>query len=207
MTYTLVSDGSSDRALLPILTWSLRQQGFTNPISPQWADLRNLRDPPSELRRRIEASVELYPCDLLFIHRDAENRPSTERATEIAEATEQLDVPFVGIVPVRMMEAWLLTDEAAIRIAAGNPNGTNYLNLPPVQNLEDLPDPKATLHELLLDASGLTGRRRQRLNVGRILHRITELTDDFSLLGALPAFVRFSGQLRQTLIENEFIVS
>lgn len=192
---------------MPLLTWSVRRQGFAGPVSPQWADLRRLRSPPSELSRRIEASLDLYPCDLLFVHRDAENRPAAEREAEIVGATARLRLPFVSVIPVRMMEAWLLTDEAAIRLAAGNPNGTDDLNVPPVQSLEALPDPKETLHSLISRASGLTGRRRRRLDVHGALHRIAELTDDFSLLEGLSAFARFSDELRQTLIHHHFIHS
>lgn len=32
LRYTLLSDGPSDRALLPILTWLLRQNGVTGAI-------------------------------------------------------------------------------------------------------------------------------------------------------------------------------
>ncbi len=174
-------------------------------MSAQWADLRHLRNPPSELRRRIEASLELYPCDLLFVHRDAENRPIDQRAAEIVSAAEGLQFPIVRVIPVRMMEAWLLTDEGAIRSAAGNPNGTDPLNVPLTQNLENLADPKETLHSLISEASGLSQRRRRRLNVRQALHRIAELTDDFTPLDYLPAFVTFSNELRQILIDNHFI--
>ena len=122
---------------MPILNWSVRRQGFAGPMSAQWADLRHLRNPPSELRRRIEASLELYPCDLLFVHRDAENRPIDQRAAEIVTAAEGLQFPIVRVIPVRMMEAWLLTDEGAIRSAAGNPNGTDPLNVPLTPNTRE----------------------------------------------------------------------
>ena len=51
-------------------------------------------------------------------------------------------VRVVCVVPVRMQEAWLLIDEAALRRAAGDPNGTQPLAMPDVQRLEELADPK-----------------------------------------------------------------
>ena len=42
LRYTLLSDGSSDQALVPILTWLLRAQGIHGAIQPEWADLRRL---------------------------------------------------------------------------------------------------------------------------------------------------------------------
>lgn len=39
LRYTLVADGSSDVALLPILTWLLRRNGVALSIQATWADL------------------------------------------------------------------------------------------------------------------------------------------------------------------------
>jgi Domain of unknown function (DUF4276) len=207
LIYTLVSDGPSDRALLPILTWALRRQGFRGLVNPQWADLRRLRHRPSALGARVQLSVELYPCELLFVHRDAETQSPANRVKEIEEAVESIEpplqVPFVPVVPVRMMEAWLLFDENAIRSAAGNPNGTDPLALPRLRHVENLPNPKANLHELICNASGHGTRRRQRVNARRLAYRIADLVDDFSPLEQVPAFVEFSAELRRTLERSE----
>lgn len=72
LRFRLLSDGSSDRALLPLLTWVLIENGVTCAIQPQWADLRRVRLPERTLTARIEMSVYLFPCDMLFIHCDAE---------------------------------------------------------------------------------------------------------------------------------------
>ena len=80
----MVGDGSSDRALIPILTWLLRQHWDDVPIQPEFADLRWLPKPPRELSRRIDKSMELYPCDLLFVHRDAEGESVEQRREEIS---------------------------------------------------------------------------------------------------------------------------
>ena len=71
VTYTLLSDGSSDRALMPLLDWLLRQHMPSIAIQGSWADLRRLPRPPRSLVNRIQTSVDLFPCDLLFVHRDA----------------------------------------------------------------------------------------------------------------------------------------
>ncbi|MEZ4294088.1 MAG: hypothetical protein R3B70_03860 [Polyangiaceae bacterium] len=59
MQLTLLPDGSSDRALLPLLRWLLRERS-TAPFELTWADLRRLRQPPSKLADRVKAK------DLLF---------------------------------------------------------------------------------------------------------------------------------------------
>lgn len=88
LRYTLVSDGSSDRALLPILTWLLRNNGVHLPVQSTWADLRLLPKQPKNLPDRIRWAIDLYPCDLLFIHRDAERQPTQFRRIEIQQALD-----------------------------------------------------------------------------------------------------------------------
>ncbi|MCJ7687521.1 MAG: DUF4276 family protein [Desulfobacteraceae bacterium] len=162
--YTLISDGSSDRALLPILTWILREKGDIRRVQPEWADLRRLPQPPQTLRERILSAIDLFPCDLLFIHRDAEREDPESRYREIRNALQEatklgFQAPAVCVVPVRMTEAWLLFDEPAIRFAAGNPNGKNPLDMPDLSIIEQVSDPKDVLFEILREASGLRGRR------------------------------------------------
>ncbi len=192
LRYTLLSDGSSDAALLPILDWLLIENGVTAPIQRQWADLRPLRTPPKTLTDRIRLSLELFPGDLLFIHRDAENLPYLERANEIYEALHQINhsplPPYVLVIPVRMTEAWLLFDESAIRFAAGNRNGQNSLQLPDPRTVENLPDPKAELYRLIQEASDLHGRRLKQLNPRERVRHITAVVSDFSPLRSLAAF-------------------
>lgn len=193
LRYTLVSDGSSDAVLLPILTWLLREHGVVWAIQPEWADLRGLPKPPRTLLDKIYRSLDLYPCDMLFVHRDAEGEPREVRVREIEDALRTVrqsqDVPAICVIPVRMTEAWLLLDEAAIRSAAGNPFGRIALGLPPLRQLEDLPDPKVRLHELLRQASALSGRRLRRFRVEQCVRRLTEFLEDFSPLRQLPAFI------------------
>lgn len=194
LRYTLVTDGSSDAALLPILTWLLIEHGIDIAIQSQWADLGRLRIPTKGLYHKIELALELYPCDLLFIHRDAENQSHEQRRQEIAQATSRLSADLrkshICVIPVRMSEAWLLFDEAAIRHAAGNRSGRQPLELPQLARVEALPDAKQVLHNLLSNACGLTGRRLRQFEVRRHARRVSEFITDFSPLRKLPAFAR-----------------
>ncbi len=209
LNFTLLSDGSSDRALLPILTWLLKEQHVMIGINPQWADLRRVPKPPKTLAERIVRAVDLYPCDLLFIHRDAEREGREKRVGEIEaallEAHKQVEVsPVICVVPVRMGEAWLLFNEKAIRRAAGNPNSQVPLDLPRLMRLEDLPDPKADLYNLICLASGLRGRRLKKLNVRQSAVRVAEYIEDFSPLRTLPAFKALERDLEEVVEQNRW---
>jgi hypothetical protein len=207
LRYTLVGDGSSDQVLLPVINWSLRKHGVTSPVNPAWADLSVLRHRPIGLEGKIRSALELYPCNLLFVHRDCETQSVAHRQDEIREALEGVfpreaeQLPAVCIVPRRMTEAWLLISERIIRIASGNPNGRVVLELPDHDRLEELPDPKWMLFDLLRRASELHGRRLRGLRVHSLVHRIVYLIDDFSPLCALPAFAAFEAQLEEALRE------
>ena len=205
---TLLADGPSDMALIPIIEWLIRQHVEQTELHCEWADLRRLPTRPRTLADKITGSLELFPCHLLFIHRDAENQDPQLRYDEIAAAmgamTEQeLVIPHVCVVPVRMMESWLLLDEQAIRLAAGNPNGRTQLDLPSPRRIEQSPDCKNLLHMLLATASGLHGRRLKKFSAEGCARQVTQSTRSFEMLRLLPAFQRLETDVCSALARLE----
>lgn len=197
--FTLVSDGASDSILLPALDWLL-QQNSSQVFVGRWADLRGLRSPPRALPDRVRMSVELFPCDLLFVHRDAERESREIRVEEIRRELSGLALPsWVPVVPVRMQEAWLLFEERAIRSAAGNPNGRTPLRSPEASRAEGLPSPKLELERMLRDASGVGSHRMAKLRLGPMKHRLATLITDYGPLRALAAFTALEEELVRVL--------
>ena len=200
LRYTLLGEGSSDRALLPVLNWLLRHLRGEIALEPQWVDRFGMDTREPGLAHRVFAALDHYPCDLLFIHRDADNAAPAHRRAETLGAFEVVKPQFdrvrcVCVVPVRMTETWLLTSEAAIRRAAGNPLGTAALELPRLSRLEDEPAPKEVLRSAIRAASELGGRRLKKLNIPRAIHAVAEFTEDFSPLLRLPAFRQLEQEL------------
>lgn len=171
LTYTLVTDGSSDASLKAVLEWLLKANGVSCAIQGEWEDLRRMPRPPKTLEARISAAVALYPCEVLFVHRDAENASRHVRRSEIAAAVQAATFEegrppvWVSVIPVRMQEAWFLFDEIAIRRAVGNPSGRVTLHLPSLDKCEDMADPKTRLYETFREASERGARRRAKLRV------------------------------------------
>jgi hypothetical protein len=196
LAYTLIADGPSDRALTYILDWLLLQHS-RQPLKPQFADLEKLPLPVSNLAKRVETALDLWPCDLLFVHRDAERESREVRLTEIRRKLSPCQFTWVPVIPVRMQEAWLLFDEPALRFAAGNPNGNEALELPSLGKVEGLPNPKAVLEGLLRTASGLRGRRLARFSTNYAKRRLAGLIKDFSALRRLPAFAALEDDIRK----------
>ena len=198
LRYTLVGDGTSDRMLDAVIRWAIRSYDPDLRAAGEFVHSGMVRT--SELREKVRRATALFPCDLLFIHRDAERANATEdRFAEIEAAAPSEISHVVPIVPIRMTEAWFVFHEAAIRRAANNPNGETTLDIPRVRDIERLPDPKNTVFELLRGASGLSGRRLRSFNQAQARARVAELIDDFSPLRAAPSFARFEEDCRGAL--------
>jgi hypothetical protein len=188
---TLVGDGSSDKILLSPLRWLLDDLYPDRTIEISFADLRQSGLTATNLAERVQLSLRLFPCDLLFIHRDAEGETYERRITEIQAALHEKSIDdqvYLPVIPTRMTEAWFLHDAQAIRTAADNPNGKANLNLPSPVNLHKIPDPKRQLEELLITASELNKRRLKNFKPRKRMHRLAELMDDFSLLRSQESF-------------------
>lgn len=202
LRWTLLSEGSSDQALMPILTWLLDRHFPAVDTKGEWPDLRRLRHPPRDLKTRIRTAIELRPCDLLFVHRDSNAVGPEARRREILTTFEEAfpghesRPALIPVVPVRMMEAWLLFDEAAVRWAAQNASGTMPLQLPPLNRCETIPDPKAMLHVTLRRASGLGSSRQRGLPVRRWVHALAGRIEDFAPLRQLVGFSKLEEDIR-----------
>ncbi len=196
MRLALLADGSSDRALLPIIRWVVAQADPEIEILQPGFRVRDMR---SDLLHEMAATCQEFEPDILFVHRDAEAQDPELRRQEIPD----VDRTLVRVVPVRMTEAWLLFDADAIRSAAGNPMSSASLVLPLLKRVEALPDPKSTLHEMLLSAAEVTGRRLKRFqrDLPASVHRVAELIRDFAPLRRLSAFGRFERECREACRE------
>ena len=204
--FTLISDGRTDDALIPILKWLLRNIGINAP-ELQLPILGNLRNPPKKLQDKIVIALDLFPCDILFIHRDAESdeNPIENRTKEIRKAEKLVKKslpPIVCVIPIKMIESWLLFNEDAIRKVVGNPNGIQDLNLPKISEIEKITDPKARLEKLLIDAS-FPNRRGKKVNIpSNYCVRVAEEIGDFEPLRNLLAFQELQKELENTLRDN-----
>lgn len=201
VTATLVTDGSSDKLLAPLI--ELLFSAHTE-LAYQVNCAEGLPPLANGLKARINSALELFPCDFLFVHRDAEGVEATVRQQEIE--TSWLDskktAVLICVVPVRMTEAWLVANEKPIRLAVGNPNGTESLGLPAVKNIESLPDPKKTLFAALKAASGKNASRKRRFNPHQFRHRVSELTDDLAPLRKLRSFRHLEAQVQKHLAKS-----
>jgi len=205
LKYTLITDGSSDKTLMNIIQWLLDDLYPQLSCNGSFADFRRLLNPPSsgEVLKRINEAANLYPFDILFYHRDAEKNEKNiikKRKEEILGKIDKLLASkVVCVVPITMMETWLLIDRDAIKKAAGNRNYLEDIDLPAFKKLESLVKPKEVLQELLGKTSGLKGRRLKTFNVHRAVHLVAENIKDYSPLRELTAFNEFENDLKMAV--------
>ena len=95
-----------------------------------------------------------------------------------------------------MSESWLLFDGPAIAKAAGSP--TSPVPVPGVAEIENIPDPKSRLDELLFQAAGApVGRRGKTFKRSIVKRRVSvaEYITDYSPLQTVQAFRSFQAAL------------
>ena len=194
---TLLADGSSDSVLMPLLRMLL---GLHCPCAVDLQFAEGLSAATSPLDHQLKLALDNYPCDLLFVHRDAERDAPLLRTQQIdrARSSAGMTQRLIPVVPVRMTEAWLLVDEAAIRAAARRPQGNVALGLPPPAKIEGLPDPKEVLFTALRTASELTGRHLAKFHPEVQRHRVADHMGPTSIerLRRLPSFADLEDRLQ-----------
>ena len=201
----LVCEGSGDRALLAIIRWLAVQHLPEVILSIDSVNWSRTQVPGKKLVSKIATALELYPdADLLLIHRDADREDGyAARVEEIDRALGEFTTArapnYVRVIPVQETEAWLLFDEAAIRSAAANPNGTAPLELPKLAKLESVKRPKEKLHAAIAAARAQKSGRKARIFDPRTVvldvALYIESSASFAPLRQLPAFSQLEADI------------
>jgi len=156
--FALIREGTSDDGLVRHIRDLLVRAGFEDVIGAP----RQYKGTVAE--RLVTVLSEGAVPELIFVHRDADAADPVPRCREIHDAAASLDCTdrVVSVVPVQELEAWLLTDQAAIRSVVGRPNGRTPLSVPRVARLEATSSPKEVLRSACIDASETSGARRKK---------------------------------------------
>lgn len=155
---------------------------------------------------KLRYALEVEPnVNLIFVHRDADSLDPEPRYEEIREAIQAVGhVPvYVAVVPIQETEAWLLLNEAEIRRVAENPRGTVALDIPSAKQAEGISSPKEHLNELILQASGQTGRRYRKMKQ-KVRQKCLLLIDGLDPTGPvceIPSWKRMFSDLKTAVEE------
>ena len=191
MRFLLVCEGQSDTGLVSHIERMVIESGDETEVEGEhWFHGSPLG---SKIHSALHAAGSMV--DMLFVHRDANNAGADARRAEIDAAVASIaNAPrSIAVIPVRMTEAWLLLDDAAIRKAVGNPNGRSPLDLPTPREAERRADAKQILANAFLTASEATGRRRKAIqrDFARLRRQLLINLPIGGPLERLPSWARF----------------
>lgn len=195
--FVLTGEGTSDLRLVEHIQTVLIEEGFSE-VSGEAPDF-SLFSPVvgRSVRDKVRALVKHYPhADVIFVHRDADNVGAPVREQEIINASDGVVEAgrIVPIIPVTMLETWLLADLEAIKVVAGNSEFRGAPNcVPSLRRLEQARDTKQILLDALCEVSGTQGARLAKFKK-RFSEMRARLTIDLNPNGPvqeLPSYQAF----------------
>lgn len=144
--------------------------------------------------------AERANIDLLFLHADGKGQPEEALRRHIDPIGKSLASGAAGgprcvaVVPVHETEAWALADGDALRDVLGTNRTDEDLRLPPLAEIERLPDPKSVLDAICARARGRQGLSRPPAPFAALGERV-----GLPALRRLVAFRRTETELRAAL--------
>ncbi len=147
--------------------------------------------------------VKDFGMMVLAIHADADRETyDGRRRYNIDPAQEELDKQgddyckiLTPVIPVRMMEAWMLADKDLLKSEIGTTKSDNDLRIN--KDPESIADPKAVIEEAIRIAQSDLPKRRQRLTISD-LYAIIGDKIGLDRLSLLNSYQRFQEEVRNT---------
>lgn len=145
-----------------------------------------------------------FGMTVLAIHTDADRETyEIRRRQKIDPAKEALEALEVGcsryltpIIPVRMIEAWMLADIRLLKEEMGTDKSDQELGI--ARNPETIADPKSVIEQAIRIATADKPKRRQRLSISDLYFIIGDKIK-LSELERLDSYRKFQDEVRETL--------
>ncbi|WP_082731511.1 DUF4276 family protein [Pseudomonas sp. HUK17] len=201
--FLLIGEGTSDLRLVNHIETIFIEEGFDE-VSGEAPDL-SLFNPPvgRDISSKLKCLIKNFPeFDVIFIHRDADGGTIDARIQEIEDAiTDLLPIEnIIPVIPVTMLETWLLADIETIKTIAGNKKFRAPIpNLPPPNRLESVRNTKDLLLEILCIISETQGARLQKFKkrFPEMRARLTYELDTNGNINDLPSYRTFREKIHQ----------
>lgn len=147
--------------------------------------------------------VKDFGMMVLAIHTDADREAyDVRRMYNINPAQEELNKQgddyckiLTPVIPVRMMEAWMLADKELLKSEIGTTKSDNDLKIN--RNPESIANPKEVIEEAIRIAQSDFPKRRQRLTISDLYAIIGDKISLDRLL-LLNSYQRFQEEVRNT---------
>ncbi|XUP37339.1 hypothetical protein WAE31_06630 (plasmid) [Xanthomonas axonopodis pv. vasculorum] len=200
MSFVLTGEGLSDLNLVDHIETLLIRAGFLEVSGTRFDPSRLPMHVGHSVREKLQVLTELYPsADVIFVHRDADAQGMAARQKEIKAACDGIcDSDLViPIIPVRMLETWLLVDSRAIRRVAGKMGQDKIECIPALKNLEHVADSKKLLLDALCECSELQGIKLKKFKnlFGKMRARLVSAIDPDGPICQLPSYLQLKNDL------------
>jgi hypothetical protein len=161
----------------------------------------------------VRAAQKAKGFYLLIVHQDAD-APTRDQALDeridpslrnIVQHPEDCQQHIVPLIPVRMIESWMLVDSEAFCAVLPGCHAPENLGFPNSPNqVESIPEPKTFLHHSIERGLAHRPRRqRQRFSFSRVQSRLGE-SIRLSTLQRVPSYQIFREEFSDVLRELHF---
>jgi len=156
--------------------------------------------------------VEQFGIMILCVHSDADNvNVLNTFQNKIIPAKHELNQRkgneyckiLTPIVPVQMIESWMLADKELLKREIGTNKTDNELNInrPP----EEIANPKILIEEAIrISREDLTKKRRKDLTIGELYLPIGQKIS-IEKLNTLPSFLKFKDSIREAYRDLNYL--
>ena len=216
----LYAEGRTDERFLPILLQRVLAE-LLNMHSPRSVDVLEPIVLRTHKRTNQEEAIFLAAQQaagyhILFVHTDADDNTTNsayieriEPGLSLVQCAYSTGVPvcshIVPVIPVHMLEAWLLADAEAIGDIVGIPRPLVLQHLPfSAHEIEGVSDPKAQLLTLIREVQAFRSRRRRNAVIGEYYEPMANRIR-ISQLQRLPAFQQMTEDILAVLSQLRFV--
>lgn len=159
---------------------------------------------PQYVKDTSRLAWEMYGVMSLAVHTDADRDSYEERlANKIEPARRELEgldqeeycKLLTPVIPVRMMEAWMLADKKLFKEEIGTDLSDAALGIE--RDPEVLPDPKSIIEEAIRIATDGLPKRRSRPTIAELYEVIGNAISTDALM-SLSSYRKFKEEVRET---------
>ncbi|MEA9653336.1 hypothetical protein ABFU65_20210 [Xanthomonas campestris pv. raphani] len=198
--FVLTGEGASDLNLVDHIETLLVNAGFSEVSGTPFDPSRLPFHVGHSVKEKLLAVRDLYPsADVIFVHRDADSKGLKARRQEIQDACVGIFDPeaVIPVVPVKMLETWLLVDMTAISRVAGKASYGEIGCVPAIKALENVVDSKRLLLDALCECSELQGIRLKKFKnlFGKMRARLVSAIDAEGPICQLPSYAQFKADV------------
>ncbi len=156
--------------------------------------------------------LEKFGISILCVHTDADSSDDRTAFNNkinpvLSALIEKDDIDFckniTAIVPVQMIEAWMLADKEALKKEIGSDKSDYELGIS--LDPEKMSDPKIVIKNAIrISRSDLTKRRRHKLEISELYLPLGQKIE-LKKLDILPSFIKFKNSIRDSYRKLKFM--